>query len=174
MGWDMAEDGLKARFAKSIPGLVASDFRPLLDEFLARNDIALSDIDAFACHPGGAKVLDALEDALDMPRGDLKDSRAVLRDYGNMSAVTVLFVAERMDVRQEGAAHLADRAGSGLFRRLSDAGRPRVGEDVILDRLRHYRAGGAATGGRTGARQPQHPKAQGAGRGGNRRRALSA
>ena len=41
MGWDMAEDGLKARFAKSIPDLVASDFRQLLDEFLTRNDIAL-------------------------------------------------------------------------------------------------------------------------------------
>jgi alkylresorcinol/alkylpyrone synthase len=96
MGWDMAEDGLQARFAKSIPGLVASDFRRLLDEFLLRHDIPLHDIDAFACHPGGAKVLDALEDALDMQRGDLKESRDVLRDFGNMSAVTVLFVAERM------------------------------------------------------------------------------
>ena len=96
MGWDMAEDGLKARFAQSIPTLVATDFRKLLDEFLARNKIALSDIDAFACHPGGAKVLDALEDCMDMPRGALTESRAVLRDYGNMSAVTALFVAERM------------------------------------------------------------------------------
>src|SRR5579871_3860774 len=50
MGWDMAEDGLKARFAKSIPDLVASDFRRLLDEFLACNRIALADLDAFACH----------------------------------------------------------------------------------------------------------------------------
>jgi alkylresorcinol/alkylpyrone synthase len=96
MGWDMMEDGLKARFAKSIPDLVASDFRKLLDQFLGRHDIALSDIDGFACHPGGAKVLDALEDAMDMQRGDLKESRAVLKDFGNMSAVTALFVAERM------------------------------------------------------------------------------
>jgi len=65
MGWDMAEDGLKARFAQSIPALVASDFRPLLDQYLDRNGITLSEIDAFACHPGGAKVLDALEDALE-------------------------------------------------------------------------------------------------------------
>jgi alkylresorcinol/alkylpyrone synthase len=96
MGWDMAEDGLKARFAQSIPTLVATDFRKLLDEFLARHDIALSDIDGFACHPGGAKVLDALEDSMDMQRGDLKESRGVLKDFGNMSAVTALFVAERM------------------------------------------------------------------------------
>jgi alkylresorcinol/alkylpyrone synthase len=114
MGWDMAEDGLKARFATSIPGLVASDFRPLLDAFLARNDIAFSEIDAFACHPGGAKVLDALEDALERPRGDLQDSRTVLRDYGNMSAVTVLFVAERMQVRKKKQRTLLTALGPGF------------------------------------------------------------
>ena len=54
-----------------------------------------SEIDAFACHPGGAKVLDALEDALELPRANLEDSRSVLRDYGNMSAATVLFVLDR-------------------------------------------------------------------------------
>ena len=114
MGWDMAEDGLKARFATSIPGLVASDFRSLLDEFLARNSIARAGIDAFACHPGGAKVLDALEDALQMPRGALEDSRSILRDYGNMSAVTVLFVAERMDVRKKVQRTLLTALGPGF------------------------------------------------------------
>jgi alkylresorcinol/alkylpyrone synthase len=98
MGWDMAEDGLKARFAKSIPTLVADDFRKLLDEFMAKHGIRLDEISGFACHPGGAKVLDALEDAMEMQRGDLKESRGVLRDYGNMSAVTALFVAERMQL----------------------------------------------------------------------------
>ena len=76
-------------------------------------------------------MLDALEDALQLPRGGLKDSRSILRDYGNMSAVTVLFVAERMDVRNKAQRTLADRAGPWLFRRLSDAGRPRAGDDVI-------------------------------------------
>lgn len=96
MGWEIEEDGLKARFAQSIPTLVANNFRSLADEFLRRQDITLADIDGFACHPGGAKVLDALEDALDMQRGDLAESRAVLAEFGNMSAVTVLFVAQRM------------------------------------------------------------------------------
>jgi alkylresorcinol/alkylpyrone synthase len=114
MGWDMAEDGLKARFATSIPGLVASDFRPLLDEFLQRNAIGFSEIDAFACHPGGAKVLDALEDALGLPRSGLEDSRSILRDYGNMSAVTVLFVAERMDVRHKAQRTLLTALGPGF------------------------------------------------------------
>ena len=112
MGWDIAEDGLQARFAKSIPGLVASDFRKLLDEFLARHHIPRNEIDAFACHPGGAKVLDALEDAMDLQRGDLKESRDVLRQFGNMSAVTVLFVAERM--RLMGQQTLLTALGPGF------------------------------------------------------------
>jgi alkylresorcinol/alkylpyrone synthase len=114
MGWDMAEDGLKARFAQSIPSLVASDFRALLDQFLARNGIAFSGIDAFACHPGGAKVLDALEDALELRRGGLEDSRSVLKDYGNMSAVTVLFVLDRMGVRTRAQRTLLTALGPGF------------------------------------------------------------
>ncbi len=96
MGWQVEEDGLKALFSQSIPSLVAREFRAATLNFLRTNDMSLSSINAFACHPGGAKVLDALEDALDFVRGDLSESRAVLRDYGNMSAVTVLFVLERM------------------------------------------------------------------------------
>jgi alkylresorcinol/alkylpyrone synthase len=99
MGWDVQEDGLKAIFSQSIPSLVANDFQPILQHFLLKNDLRLSEIEGFACHPGGAKVLDALEDTFGMPRGALVESRGVLRDYGNMSAVTALFVLERMDWR---------------------------------------------------------------------------
>jgi alkylresorcinol/alkylpyrone synthase len=54
------------------------------------------DIDRFCCHPGGVKVLDAIETALDLPQGELNLEREVLHDYGNMSAPTVLFVLERL------------------------------------------------------------------------------
>ena len=114
MGWDVEEDGLKARFAQSIPSLVAADFTQLLSEFLYRNDLKRSDIDAFACHPGGAKVLDALEDAFGMKRGDLVESRDVLRDYGNMSAATVMFVLERMDWRAKNKRTMLTALGPGF------------------------------------------------------------
>ncbi len=100
MGWDVEEDGLKAVFSQSIPALVANDFKPILHNYLQVNDLKLADIEGFACHPGGAKVLDALEDAFGIPRGALVDSRGVLRDFGNMSAVTALFVLERMNWRE--------------------------------------------------------------------------
>jgi alkylresorcinol/alkylpyrone synthase len=114
MGWDVQEDGLKARFAQKIPSLVASDFRNIYLEFLKANDLQANDIDAYACHPGGAKVLDALEAALGMNNGGLEDSRAVLRDYGNMSAVTMLFVLHRMKDRLNSQRTLASALGPGF------------------------------------------------------------
>jgi alkylresorcinol/alkylpyrone synthase len=57
------------------------------------------DIDRFCCHPGGVKVIDAIETALDLNQGELNLEREVLHDYGNMSAPTVLFVLERLLAR---------------------------------------------------------------------------
>src|SRR6185437_14365868 len=114
MGWEIEEDGLKARFATSIPGLVARDFRKIANDFARKNDIDLKDIDAFACHPGGAKVLDALEDSLSLERGTLEDSRAVLRDYGNMSAATAMFVLKRMEARSKPERRMMTALGPGF------------------------------------------------------------
>jgi alkylresorcinol/alkylpyrone synthase len=114
MGWDVEEDGLKARFAQNIPTLVSNDFRKLLDGYLKRTDRKVSDFAGFACHPGGAKVLDALEEAFGIEHGALVESRGVLRDYGNMSAVTALFVLERMDWRARNRKTLMTALGPGF------------------------------------------------------------
>ncbi|MHB8153491.1 MAG: type III polyketide synthase, partial [Bacillati bacterium] len=95
MGWDVADDGLQAIFSRDIPALVQRELRPLLDDFLARHALEIADIDCFLSHPGGTKVLDALESAFGIAPGSLHDSRAILREYGNMSSVTLLFVLER-------------------------------------------------------------------------------
>ncbi|MBK8908736.1 MAG: type III polyketide synthase [Rhodospirillales bacterium] len=96
MGWQVADDGLGVLFSRDIPAIIRGHFRDALDEFLENNGLSLADFDAFGLHPGGAKVLDALEDVLGLANGALTDSRAILRDYGNMSAVTVLFVLQRV------------------------------------------------------------------------------
>ena len=92
MGWDVADDGLKVVFSRDIPALVRDDLRPVIDDFLRRHELRMGDIDEFVCHPGGARVVDALEDCLELQRGSLTHAREVLRDHGNMSAATVLFV----------------------------------------------------------------------------------
>ena len=95
MGWRMDDQGFGAIFSRSIPDLAASDLRPAADQFLKRHGRSLADIDSFCFHPGGAKVVTALEDAFNIEQGRLVNERAVLRDFGNMSAPTVLFVLER-------------------------------------------------------------------------------
>jgi alkylresorcinol/alkylpyrone synthase len=95
MGWDVADDGLKAIFSRDIPALVQRDLRTATEDFLRCHDLQLADIRAFICHPGGAKVIDAIEEAFSLEPGALGLARATLRDYGNMSAATVLFVLHR-------------------------------------------------------------------------------
>jgi alkylresorcinol/alkylpyrone synthase len=56
----------------------------------------MSDIDRFICHPGGAKVISALETALALDQGTLDHERQVIADYGNMSSPTILFVLEQL------------------------------------------------------------------------------
>lgn len=96
MGWDVADDGLKVVFSRDIPTLVQNDFRPVAIDFLSRNGMTTADVGGFVCHPGGAKVIDALEDCFGLDEGALVHTRAVLRDHGNMSAATVLFVLKAM------------------------------------------------------------------------------
>ncbi len=95
MGWDVAEDGLKAVFSRDIPSLVERDLRQAAERFLACHGKSLADIRHFICHPGGAKVIAALEQAFGLAAGSLSHARGVLNDYGNMSAATVMFVLER-------------------------------------------------------------------------------
>jgi alkylresorcinol/alkylpyrone synthase len=95
MGWDVMEDGLKAIFSRDIPALVRSHLRAVADAFLARHSQSVAAIDHFVCHPGGVKVLGAIEEAFALAPRALDHARAVLRDRGNMSAATVLFVLDR-------------------------------------------------------------------------------
>lgn len=93
MGWDIGDDGFGVRFSRDIPSLVRRDMAPAMTGFLARHGLDLSNFDAVACHPGGAKVLDALEEIFGRT---LPEARSVLREFGNMSAPTVLFVLDRL------------------------------------------------------------------------------
>ena len=89
-------DGMRAIFSRDIPALVTRELRGIAEAFLGRHDLGFDDIDRYVCHPGGAKVLDALARAYRCDAQALDHARAVLRDYGNMSAATVIFVLDRM------------------------------------------------------------------------------
>ncbi len=95
MGWSVDPEGFGVVFQRTIPDFVAEHFGPAITELLARMDFSDSDIDRFICHPGGTKVILALERALSLGQGTLDHEREVIADYGNMSAPTVLFVLQR-------------------------------------------------------------------------------
>ena len=95
MGWDVASDGLRAIFSRDIPDLVSTRLREAARAFLEARGLRLADVDRFVCHPGGAKVIAALESAFELENGRLQSERDVLREYGNMSAATVMFVLQR-------------------------------------------------------------------------------
>ncbi len=69
--------------------------RPAMEAMLSDQGLTIDEVDRFICHPGGAKVIDALEQALSIGQGSLDHERDVLLDHGNMSAPTALFVSER-------------------------------------------------------------------------------
>ena len=96
MGWDVEDPGLAVVFDRAIPPFIEAELADAVDEMCAKLGIARDEIDRFCCHPGGVKVIDAIEAALHHNQGELNLEREVLRDYGNMSAPTVLFVLERL------------------------------------------------------------------------------
>jgi alkylresorcinol/alkylpyrone synthase len=96
MGWDVEDPGLAVVFDRAIPPFVEENLSDAVDEMLGSLGKTRDDIDRFCCHPGGVKVIDAIESALHLPQGELNLEREVLHDYGNMSAPTVLFVLERL------------------------------------------------------------------------------
>jgi alkylresorcinol/alkylpyrone synthase len=96
MGWKVDERGLHVVMAREIPSAVSSWVRPALLGFLRQHDLGIADIAHFLIHPGGAKVLDAIALALEIPESALELSRDVLHDHGNMSSPTCLFVLRRL------------------------------------------------------------------------------
>jgi alkylresorcinol/alkylpyrone synthase len=95
----VAGEGLKAIFSRDIPRLIAADLGDAARDFLDRHGLTPADIDRFVCHPGGPKVIAACETAFGLAPGTLAEERGVLRDFGNMSAASVLFVLERVLAR---------------------------------------------------------------------------
>lgn len=92
MGWDVDGTGLGVVFDRSIPAFVSEEFAAATTAALTAAQLTHEQIDRYVCHPGGAKVVDAIEGALHLEQGSLDAERDTLRAAGNMSAPTVIFV----------------------------------------------------------------------------------
>lgn len=96
MGWNVDPEGFGVIFAQSIPPFAEANLGTAVTEILARDGLSPDDVDRFVCHPGGRKVITALERALSLDQGSLDHERNILARYGNMSAPTVLFVLDHV------------------------------------------------------------------------------
>src|SRR5471030_1874113 len=96
MGWAVDDRGLGVIFDRAIPPFAEARVGAAVDGILLRMGVPRDSVDRFACHPGGAKVITALEATLRLDQGTLDHEREVLADYGNMSGPTVMFVVERL------------------------------------------------------------------------------
>jgi len=96
MGWSIDRQGFGVIFDRDIPPFAKANMAPAIAGILARAGLGLADIDRFAFHPGGAKVVVALERAFSLEQGALRHERDILAEYGNMSAPTALFVLDRV------------------------------------------------------------------------------
>ncbi|GAA1465124.1 type III polyketide synthase [Microbacterium thalassium] len=113
MVWSIGDHGFEMILSAEVPRIVGREIRGALDRFLAGDPPP----DAWAVHPGGRSVLDRVEAGLDLDPEALATSRAVLRDFGNMSSATILFILRAMlhdDALRDGTRVAALAFGPGL------------------------------------------------------------
>ena len=100
MGWNVKNSGLHVVFSKSIPVIISKWLGPFIHEFLNRYDVQPAQIENFVAHPGGKKVLQAYEEALQLTTEHTTISRDILKAHGNMSSPTVLYVLEQFMLKR--------------------------------------------------------------------------
>jgi alkylresorcinol/alkylpyrone synthase len=114
MGWAVDDAGLGVLLSRSLPTFVERRYRESFEKATARLEIDPKRIDRVVCHPGGTRVIEAIEAALALEAGTLDHERAVMRDFGNMSSPTVLFVLERAIAAGLGPSTLVAALGPGF------------------------------------------------------------
>jgi alkylresorcinol/alkylpyrone synthase len=114
MGWEVDEDSLGVVFDKSIPTFTEGNFSSAVNGALAKLGKDISQIDRFVCHPGGIKVIQAIEQCLELQPDSLDEEREVLRNFGNMSAPTVLFVLQQVLEKDQTGDMLMCALGPGF------------------------------------------------------------
>lgn len=110
MGWDFLDEGMQLVLSPKLPLIVRQELAPLIDVFLGAQGVTRRDLVHYITHPGGARVVDAYREALQLTGEELQITEEVLRCYGNVSSVSVLVVLERWL-----AADGMSRQGHGLL-----------------------------------------------------------
>jgi len=103
MGWDIVNNGFKVLFSRDIPSIVKEYVNPNINELISKHNLSVEDIKHYVAHPGGMKIISAYEESLGLTNGKLDNSRKVLKDHGNMSSPSVLYVLKEFFSKQHTA-----------------------------------------------------------------------
>jgi predicted naringenin-chalcone synthase len=96
MTWLIGDAGFEMHISSTVPEILQANLPKFIQRLLQPAGLEPDDIGFWAIHPGGKSILERVQKCFDLPDHKLKDSRAVLREYGNMSSPTVLFVLKRL------------------------------------------------------------------------------
>lgn len=117
MGWDISERGFQIILSADVPKLARERLRADVDAFLSDQGLGRKDVIRWICHPGGPKVLDAMEEGLELPPGALDVTWRSLREVGNLSSTSVLLILQdtlENDPPPEGSHGLLLAMGPGF------------------------------------------------------------
>ncbi len=96
MGWKIGNNGFEMMLSSELPKIILNSAAPRAKEILKQKGIDIQNIKHWALHPGGRAILDSLQNGLELSDEQLKSSREVLRNYGNLSSVSILFVLKNI------------------------------------------------------------------------------
>jgi len=132
MTWTIGDHGFEMTLARNVPSLIGRYLRPFLESWLARQGLRVESVPAWAIHPGGPKILSAVQETLELSEAQLAASYAILSRYGNMSSPTLMFILDEMARLEESGPCVALGFGPGLavevalFERSTASRRPRA------------------------------------------------
>lgn len=96
MDWTIGDHGFEMRLTANVPRIIGREIAGVVNAVLDAGSDPRTEVDAWAVHPGGRSVLDRVQDGVGLPDAAMAYSRSVLRDYGNMSSATILFILQRI------------------------------------------------------------------------------
>lgn len=118
MGWFIKDVGFEMKLTGEVPRIIQDGIQALTNNLLRKMDLKISEIDFFAIHPGGRKILEVIEESLNISHTQNAPARNILAAYGNMSSPTVIFtlkeIFEKLGPQDSGKKILSFAFGPGL------------------------------------------------------------
>lgn len=114
MAWELSSTGFLMTLSGYIPDLIEEDFEPLVKRALQHAGISKEEIQQWCIHPGGKRIVDAIQKSLQLPATLFEKSYEVLKQFGNMSSPTILFVLKELMEKKEKGNVFGAAFGPGL------------------------------------------------------------